>query len=136
MTRHEGTGGVGALVRHTAGMAELAINAGHPDRKHNEYLPYPDQDFTDTTDARLQRGEREERRANEGHPSSSFFAGGKFTIAHVLDRNGLTFVPNLLVYVKSIVAERSYAGFSQFFNPYLCVAMDATHFAGRSSSSF
>jgi hypothetical protein len=57
MARHEDMGGVGALVRHTAGMAELAINAGHPDRKHNEYLPYPDRHFEDTADDRFQKGE-------------------------------------------------------------------------------
>ena len=56
MARHEDTGGVSALVRHTAGMAELAINAGHPDRKHNEYLPYPDNNFNDPVDERFQRG--------------------------------------------------------------------------------
>ena len=56
MARHEDSGGVSALVRHTAGMAELAINAGHPDRKHNEYLPYPDNNFNDPVDDRYQRG--------------------------------------------------------------------------------
>lgn len=56
MARHDDTGGVSALVRHTAGMAELAINAGHPDRKHNEYLPYPDNNFNDLVDDRFQRG--------------------------------------------------------------------------------
>ncbi len=56
MARHDDSGGVSALVRHTAGMAELAINAGHPDRKHNEYLPYPDNNFNDSVDERFQRG--------------------------------------------------------------------------------
>jgi hypothetical protein len=56
MARHEDSGGVSALVRHTAGMAELAINAGHPDRKHNEYLPYPDNNFNEPVDERFQRG--------------------------------------------------------------------------------
>jgi hypothetical protein len=56
MARHDDSGGVSALVRHTAGMAELAINAGHPDRKHNEYLPYPDNNFNDFVDERFQRG--------------------------------------------------------------------------------
>lgn len=56
MARHDDTGGVSALVRHTAGMAELAISAGHPDRKHNEYLPYPDNNFNEPVDERLQRG--------------------------------------------------------------------------------
>ena len=57
MARQDDSGGVGALVRHTAGMAELAINAGHPDRKHNEYLVYPDENFTEPVDERLQRGQ-------------------------------------------------------------------------------
>ncbi len=56
MAHQDESGGVGALVRHTAGMAELAINAGHPDRKHNEYLPYPDNNFNDPIDERFQRG--------------------------------------------------------------------------------
>jgi hypothetical protein len=56
MARHDDSGGVSALVRHTAGMAELAINAGHPDRKHNEHLPYPDNNFSDPIDERFQRG--------------------------------------------------------------------------------
>jgi hypothetical protein len=37
-------------------MAELAIHAGHPDRKYNEYLPYPDKNFNETIDERFQRG--------------------------------------------------------------------------------
>lgn len=49
---HDESGGVSALVRHTAGMAELAIHAGHPDRKHNEYLPYPDDQFHESTNPR------------------------------------------------------------------------------------
>ncbi|CAF1153090.1 unnamed protein product [Adineta ricciae] len=103
MTRHDDSGGVSALVRHTAGMAELAINAGHPDRKHNEYLPYPDNNFNDVFDERFQRAD-------------------KFTVAHVFDRSGRTFVPNVPVHVKSIVAERTYAAFTEFLNPYLyCV---------------
>lgn len=56
MTRRDDSGGVSALVRQTAGMAELAIHAGHPDRKYNEYLPYPDNDFTEHIDERFQRG--------------------------------------------------------------------------------
>jgi len=56
MTHRDESGGVSALVRHTAGMAELAIHAGHPDRKHNEYLPYPDNNFNETIDERFQRG--------------------------------------------------------------------------------
>lgn len=56
MARHEDGGGVSALVRHTAGMAELAIDAGHPDRKHNEILPYPDANFGETLDCRYQKG--------------------------------------------------------------------------------
>ncbi|CAF4056400.1 unnamed protein product [Rotaria sp. Silwood2] len=103
MARHDDTGGVSALVRHTAGMAELAISAGHPDRKHNEYLPYPDNNFNDPVDERHQRT-------------------NKFTMGHVYDRDGRTFVPNVLVHVISVVAERTYAKFSEFLNPYLyCV---------------
>ena len=56
MALHDDSGGVGALVRHTAGMAELAIHAGHPDRKYNEYLPYPDNNFIETDNERFQRG--------------------------------------------------------------------------------
>jgi hypothetical protein len=37
-------------------MAELAIHAGHPDRKYNEYLPYPDKNFNETIDECFQRG--------------------------------------------------------------------------------
>jgi hypothetical protein len=33
---HDDSGGVSALVRHIAGMTELAINTGHPVKKHNE----------------------------------------------------------------------------------------------------
>jgi len=55
MASHENSGGIRALVVHTAGMAELAITVGHPDRKHNEYLPYPDENFTETIDQHLQR---------------------------------------------------------------------------------
>ncbi|CAF3414576.1 unnamed protein product [Rotaria sp. Silwood1] len=103
MARHDNTGGVSALVRHTAGMAELAISAGHPDRKHNEYLPYPDNNFNDPVIEHFQRA-------------------NKFTIGHILDRSGRTFVPNVPVHVTSIVAERTYGGFSEFLNPYLyCV---------------
>ncbi|CAF3424732.1 unnamed protein product [Rotaria socialis] len=100
MARHDDSGGVSALVRHTAGMAELAISAGHPDRKHNEYLPYPDRDFDDPVDNRFQKAE-------------------KFTVGHIFDRNGRTFVPNVPVIVVAIVAERTYAGFTEFLNPYL-----------------
>ncbi|CAF0837476.1 unnamed protein product, partial [Didymodactylos carnosus] len=56
MWHNEDMGGVSALVRHTAGVAELAINAGHPDRKYNEYLPYPDNDFQDHFDTPYQYG--------------------------------------------------------------------------------
>ena len=56
MVHPDESGGVSALVRHTAGMAELAIHAGHPDRKHNEYLPYPDTNFVEPIDEHLQRG--------------------------------------------------------------------------------
>ena len=56
MTRHDNFDGVSALVRHTAGVAQLAIGAGHPDRKHNEYLPYPDRSFDDPIDERCQKG--------------------------------------------------------------------------------
>ena len=56
MARHDESGGVSALVRHTAGMAELAISAGHPDRKHNEYLPYPDHNFNDPVNDQFQIG--------------------------------------------------------------------------------
>lgn len=59
MALRDDSGGVGALVRHTAGMAELAIHAGHPDRKHNEYLSYPDDQFEETADEHLQRGRTE-----------------------------------------------------------------------------
>ncbi|CAF3855329.1 unnamed protein product [Rotaria magnacalcarata] len=100
MARHDDSGGVSALVRHTAGMAELAISAGHPDRKHNEYLPYPDRDFNDPVDDRFQKAE-------------------KFTVGHIFDRTGRTFVPNVPVIAISIVAERTYAGFTEFLNPYL-----------------
>lgn len=48
-------------------------------------------------------------------------AADKFTVAHVFDRSGRTFVPNVSVHVKSIVAERTYAAFSDFLNPYLSV---------------
>lgn len=43
----------------------------------------------------------------------------KFTVAHIYDRSGRTFVPNVSVHVRSIVAERVYAGFTEFLNPYL-----------------
>jgi hypothetical protein len=58
MARQNEAGGVSALVRHTAGMAELAIHAGHPDRKHNEFLPYPDNNFNESFDEHHQRGLR------------------------------------------------------------------------------
>ena len=44
---------------------------------------------------------------------------GKFTVAHIYDRSGRTFVPNVPVKVISIIAERIYAGFAEFLNPYL-----------------
>ncbi|CAF3487840.1 unnamed protein product [Rotaria socialis] len=107
---HDESGGVRALVRYTAGMAELAIHAGHPDRKHNEYLPYPDENFNETVDQRLQRA-------------------NKFTIEHIHNRGGQAFVPNLTVIVKSITADRTYAGFTEFLNPYLyCITVEHGRF--------
>ncbi|UJR30086.1 hypothetical protein I4U23_017627 [Adineta vaga] len=104
MTHQDEPGGVGALVQHTAGIAELAIHAGHPDRKHNEYLPYPDDVF----------GEQNER----------FQRDDKFTISHAYDRTGRTFVPNVPVTVTSITAERTYTAFTEFLNPYLyCITI-------------
>ncbi|CAF1500960.1 unnamed protein product [Rotaria sp. Silwood1] len=100
MANHGDSGGVRALVRHTAAMAELAIHAGHPDRKHNEYLPYPDDNFDEIDDERFERT-------------------GKFTIEHIHNRRGETFVPNARVHIKSIVADRTYAAFTEFLNPYL-----------------
>ena len=44
---------------------------------------------------------------------------GKFTVSHLYTRTGQTFVPNVPVFVKSIAAERTYAGFTEFLNPYL-----------------
>jgi hypothetical protein len=44
---------------------------------------------------------------------------GKLTVSHIYDRSGRTFVPNVPIQVKSIVAERTYAGFTEFLNPYL-----------------
>ena len=44
---------------------------------------------------------------------------GKFTVSHLYMRTGQTFVPNVPVFVKSIAAERTYAGFTEFLNPYL-----------------
>ncbi|CAF2677542.1 unnamed protein product [Rotaria sp. Silwood2] len=100
------TGGVHALVRHTAAMAELAIHAGHPDRKHNEYLPYPDDNFIETVDERLE-------------------SAGKYTIEHIHNRGGQAFIPNARVNVKLIVAQRTYAAFTEFLNPYLyCVTTE------------
>ena len=119
MARHEDTGGVSALVRHTAGMAELAINAGHPDRKHNEYLPYPDNNFTDPADERFQRGSIPLKCCLMICTLSLSLIADKFTVAHVYDRSGRTFVPNVSVRIKSIVAERISAGFTEFLNPYL-----------------
>ncbi|CAF3892149.1 unnamed protein product [Adineta steineri] len=103
MAHQDESGGVSALVRHTAGMAELAIHAGHPDRKHNEYLPYPDNNFEENIDERFQRDD-------------------KFTVSHLYEHSGRTFVPNVPIFVKSITAERTYAAFTEFLNPYLyCV---------------
>lgn len=48
-----------------------------------------------------------------------FLLAGKFTVAHIYDRSGRTFVPNVPVKVISIVAERIYTGFAEFLNPYL-----------------
>lgn len=103
MANRDDSGGVGALVRHTAGMAELAIHAGHPDRKYNEYLSYPDGQFEEKYDEHLQRGR-------------------KFLVAHLYDQTGRTFVPNVPVIVKSIVAQRIYAGLIELLNPYLFVS--------------
>ena len=44
---------------------------------------------------------------------------GKFTVSHLYDRSGQTFVPNVRVFIRSIVPERTYAGFTEFLNPYL-----------------
>ena len=43
----------------------------------------------------------------------------KFTVAHVYDHSGRTFVPNVPVRIKSIIAERISAGITEFLNPYL-----------------
>ncbi len=48
-----------------------------------------------------------------------FYLAGKFTFEHIYDRSGRTFVPNVPVHVKTIVAERTYAAFTEFLNPYL-----------------
>ena len=65
MARHDDGGGVSALVRHTAGMAELAISAGHPDMRHVEYLPYPDNNFNDLGNERYQHGEEEKTKGKQ-----------------------------------------------------------------------
>ncbi|CAF3679271.1 unnamed protein product, partial [Rotaria sordida] len=113
MANTDESGGVHALVRHTAAMAELAVQAGYPNRKHNEYLPYPDDNFNevvDVDDEHLQRA-------------------GKFTIEHIRNRGEQTFVPNAQVRVKTIVAERIYAGFTEFLNPYLyCITTQYASF--------
>jgi hypothetical protein len=56
MAHHNESSGVGALVHHTTEMAGLAIDTGHPDRNHNEFLPYPDNNFNEFIDEHLQRG--------------------------------------------------------------------------------
>lgn len=43
----------------------------------------------------------------------------KFTVGHIFERSGRTFVPNVPVVIISIVAERTYAAFTEFLNPYL-----------------
>lgn len=50
---------------------------------------------------------------------NKFYLAGKFTVEHIYSRSGQTFVPNVPVRVKSIEAERTYAAFSEFLNPYL-----------------
>jgi hypothetical protein len=50
---------------------------------------------------------------------NNFDLAEKFTVEHIYDRSGRTFVPYVPVRVKSIVAERTYAAFSEFLNPYL-----------------
>jgi len=47
------------------------------------------------------------------------YLDGKFTLEHVYNRSEMTFVPNVPIRVKSIVAERIHAGFTEFMNPYL-----------------
>ena len=121
MGNRDESGGVGALVRHTAGMAELAIHAGHPDLKYNEYLQYPDDQFDELADEYPQRGE--ENSALLIVESKFFFvSGGKFLVTHLYDRTGRTFVPNVPVVVKSINAQRIYVGLTELLNPYLFVS--------------
>ncbi|CAF1211187.1 unnamed protein product, partial [Adineta ricciae] len=100
MSRQTETGGVSALVEYTADIAELAIHAGHPDRKHNEYLPYPDENFDEHVDGRAQRDK-------------------KFLISYVYASPERKFVPGVPVIVTSIAAERTYTAFTEFLNPYL-----------------
>ncbi len=47
------------------------------------------------------------------------YLAGKFTVSHLYQRDRRTFVPNVPVVVKSIDAARTYAGFTEFLNPYL-----------------
>lgn len=55
------------------------------------------------------------------HLLKYFYLAGKFTVSHLYDRSGQFFVPNVPVHVKSINAERTYAAFTEFLNPYLYV---------------
>ena len=48
-----------------------------------------------------------------------FDIGDKFATEHIYDRSGQSFVPNIPVHVKSIVAERTYTAFTDIVNPYL-----------------
>jgi hypothetical protein len=119
MTNQDESGGVGALVRHTAGMAELAIHAGHPDRKHNEYLPYPDNNFNEIIDESFLRGLCPDIYVLLYIRVSLLFLAGKFTMSHIHDRSGGAFIPNIPIQIKSIDATRTYAAFTEFLNPYL-----------------
>jgi len=56
MVYHDKSIAMSALVRHTTGLAELALRVGHSDRSHNEFLPYPDNNFNESIDEHLQRG--------------------------------------------------------------------------------
>ena len=48
-----------------------------------------------------------------------FYLGDQFSITHAYEHEGRAFVPNVPVTVKSIIAERTYAHFTEFLNPYL-----------------
>lgn len=111
------SGGVGALVRHTEDIAQLAVNTGHPDQKHNEFLPFPDEYFDEEYDPSFLRGLFVHSRAKRERRSRGL--DGKFTVLHLYNRDGRTFVPNVPVEVISITAVRTYAAFAEFLNPYL-----------------